>query len=66
MICITLMKLVWIQPLGYQINQNKLEIKEKDIKMKVKYYKDGIYRGDYGITYFVLNNKILMKHFGNM
>ena len=31
--------------------------------MEVKEYKDGIYRGDYGITYFVLNNKILMKHF---
>ena len=23
--------------------------------MKVKEYKNGIYRGDYGITYFVLN-----------
>ena len=30
--------------------------------MEVKEYKDGIYRGDYGITYFVLNEKILMKH----
>ena len=29
-------------------------------------YKDGIYRGDYGITYFVLNEKILMKHLGTM
>ena len=34
--------------------------------MKVKEYKDGIYRGDYGITYFVLNNRILMKHLGSM
>ena len=34
--------------------------------MEVKYYKDGIYRGDYGITYFVLNEKILMKHLGTM
>ena len=34
--------------------------------MEVKEYKDGIYRGDYGITYFVLNEKILMKHLGNM
>jgi hypothetical protein len=34
--------------------------------MEVKEYKDGIYRGDYGITYFVLNEKILMKHLGTM
>ena len=34
--------------------------------MKVKEYKDGIYRSDYGITYFVLNNRILLKQFGNM
>ena len=34
--------------------------------MEVKEYKDGIYRGEYGITYFVLNNRILMKHLGNM
>ena len=34
--------------------------------MEVKEYKDVIYRGDYGITYFVLNNRILMKHLGNM
>ena len=43
----------------------KLEIK-KDIKMEVKEYKDRIYRGDYGISYFVLNEKILMKHLGTM
>jgi hypothetical protein len=34
--------------------------------MKVKYYRDGIYKGDYGISYFVLNEKILMKHLGTM
>ena len=28
--------------------------------------KDGIYRGDYGITYFVLNEKVLMKHLGKL
>ena len=27
-------------------------------------YKDGIYEGDYGITYFVKNNKILLTHLG--
>ena len=34
--------------------------------MEVKEYKDGIYRGDYGISYFVLNERILMKHLGIM
>jgi len=34
--------------------------------MEVREYKDGIYRGEYGITYFVLNEKILMKHLGIM
>ena len=34
--------------------------------MEVKEYKDGIYRGDYGITYFVLNEKILMRIMGEM
>ena len=34
--------------------------------MEVKEYKDGIYRGDYGITYFVLNERILMKHLGTI
>jgi len=29
-------------------------------------YKDGIYRGDYGITYYVLDNRVLMKHLGKM
>ena len=28
--------------------------------------KNGIYRGDYGISYFVLNDRILMKHLGQM
>ena len=32
--------------------------------MKKVMHKDGIYRGDYGITYFVLNNKVLLKHLG--
>ena len=27
-------------------------------------YKDGIYEGDYGITYFVKDNKILLTHLG--
>ena len=27
-------------------------------------YKDGIYEGDYGITYFVKENKILLTHLG--
>ena len=29
-------------------------------------YKDGIYEGDYGVTYFVLDNKVLTKHLGTM
>ena len=28
-------------------------------------YKDGIYEGDYGITYFVKDNKILLTHLGS-
>ena len=32
--------------------------------MKKVMHKDGIYRGDYAITYFVLNNKVLLKHLG--
>ena len=28
--------------------------------------KDGIYEGDYGITYFVLNDKVLAKHLGKI
>ena len=28
-------------------------------------YRDGIYEGDYGITYFVKNNRILLTHLGN-
>ena len=28
-------------------------------------YKDGIYEGDYGITYFVKGNRILLTHLGN-
>ena len=27
-------------------------------------YKDGIYEGDYGITYFVKDNRILLTHLG--
>ena len=27
-------------------------------------YKDGVYEGDYGITYFVKDNKILLTHLG--
>ena len=27
-------------------------------------YKDGVYEGDYGITYFVKDNKILLTHVG--
>ena len=27
-------------------------------------YRDGIYEGDYGITYFVKDNKILLTHLG--
>ena len=34
--------------------------------MRVENYKDGIYRGEYGITYFVLNKKILLKHLGTI
>tara|TARA_R110001583_G_C5369967_1_gene382589 strand:- start:86 stop:286 length:201 start_codon:yes stop_codon:yes gene_type:complete len=30
----------------------------------MKEYKDGIYEGDYGITYFVKDNKILLTHLG--
>ena len=32
--------------------------------MKKVMHKDGIYRGDYGITSFLLNNKVLLKHLG--
>ena len=28
--------------------------------------KDGIYRGEQGVTYFILNNKILLKHFNTV
>ena len=28
-------------------------------------YKDGIYEGDYGITYFVKDNRILLTHLGS-
>ena len=34
--------------------------------MKKVTHKDGIYRGDYGITYFVLNGKVLLKHLGTI
>ena len=34
--------------------------------MKKVMHKDGIYRGDYGITYFVLDGKVLLKHLGIM
>ena len=27
-------------------------------------YRDGIYEGDYGITYFVKNNRIILTHLG--
>ena len=27
-------------------------------------YKDGIYEGDYGITYFIKDNKVLLTHLG--
>ena len=27
-------------------------------------YKDGIYEGDYGITYFVKDNRIILTHLG--
>ena len=30
----------------------------------MKQYKDGIYEGDYGITYFVKDSKVLLKHLG--
>ena len=30
----------------------------------MKNYKDGIYEGDYGITYFVKDNRILLTHLG--
>ena len=32
--------------------------------MKTVMHKDGIYRGDYGITYFVLDGRVLLKHLG--
>ena len=32
--------------------------------MKKVMHKDGIYRGDYGITYFVLDGRVLLKHLG--
>ena len=28
--------------------------------------KDGIYRGEQGVTYFILNNKILLRHFNTV
>jgi len=28
-------------------------------------YKDGIYEGDYGITYFIKDNRVLLTHLGN-
>ena len=34
--------------------------------MKKVTHKDGIYRGDYGITYFVLNGRVLLKHLGTI
>jgi len=34
--------------------------------MKKIEHKDGIYRGDYGITYFVLNGRVLLKHLGTI
>ena len=30
----------------------------------MKQYKDGIYEGDYGITYFVKDNRVLLRHLG--
>ena len=32
--------------------------------MKKVMHKDGIYRGDYGIRYFVLDGRVLLKHLG--
>ena len=34
--------------------------------MKKVMHKDGIYRGDYGITYFVLDGRVLLKHLGTV
>ena len=34
--------------------------------MKKVMHKDGIYRGDYGITYFVLDGRVLLKHLGTI
>jgi len=29
-------------------------------------HKDGIYEGDYGVSYFVKDNRVLLKHLGVM
>ena len=62
MICIMPMRSAWKQQRDCQIDQKKLGIREEDINMNK--YKDGIYDGDYGITYFVKDGKILLTHLG--
>ena len=60
MICIMLTRSVQRQQKDCQIDQKRVEIKEEDTKMK-----DGIYRSD-NATYYVLNEKILMRLMGEM
>ena len=32
----------------------------------MKKYKDGIYEGDYGVTYFIQDDRVLLKHLGKV